>query len=910
MNSERWAIVQALFDEALAQPPDGRDAWLATACQGDAALAALVRRLLDADSRENTDLDDAVSYAVGDLLTPITARRLGPYRVVSEIGRGGMGTVYLAERDDHQFEQRVAIKVIRGWIDGDRLRRFRAERQILATLDHPNIARLLDGGTTDEGWPYLVMEYVDGVPIDRYVRDRQLEVPARLAVFLTICRAVSHAHRHLVVHRDLKPGNILVTPDGTPKLLDFGIAKLLGAEADDSAAATLTGMRLLTPDYAAPEQVRGDRITTATDVYALGALLFELLTGSRPFALGSRSARDIERIICDTEPPRPGSRASLDPDLDVIVLTALQKDPARRYVSVDALADDVRHYLDGVPIQARPSTWRYRTGRFVSRHRWVVAAAAVLLLMLTSFAIVASIQAARIAAERDAAQRERDTAAEVSDFLVELFEVSDPGESRGNSVTARELLDRGAARIATELAGEPAVQSRLMETIGRVYRSLGLFEPAGTAIAQALAVRERHGGRQGAAVANTIAELAEVSRERGQFAAAERLHREALDMRQAAFGAATSEVAHSLNGLGLVLSAQGKYQDAEPRLREAIAIWRRTLPPADPQLAVALNNLQILLRRTSRLQEAEAMAREALEIRRHALPAPHPLLANSVMQLGQVLQDQGRLDDAERLMRESLAMRLQLHDALHPAVAVSYNNLAALLHDKGDLAGAEPMYREAVKAGAARFGTSHPEYAVNLNNLASLLEDRGVLGDAEAMFRQALAIRQQALGNDHPAVARGMNNLARVLAQRLQFGEADALATRSLAMRRRLLGEKTVDVASGLGTLGLLRAKQRRFDEAATLHEQQLALLRALLPADHPSIASALVSLGSSLRDAGRTQAAEPLLREALAIRQKKLPPGHWQTAYAECALARLPRTEGAASSSRVLTDPCQNVPK
>jgi len=894
VTPERWAVVQSLFERALEQPEASRRAWVTGACGGDAQLETLVVRLLDADAHDRGELQGAVADAVGDLRSPLATERLGAYRIVSEIGKGGMGTVYLAERDDRAFEQRVAIKVVRGLLDEDRIRRFRAERQILATLDHPNIARLIDGGATPEGWPYLVMEHVDGVPIDRYVTDSGLDVTARLELFLTICRAVSHAHRNLVVHRDIKPANILVTKDGTPKLLDFGIAKLLGPDDSDSVAMTLTGMRLLTPDYAAPEQIRGERITTATDVYALGILLFELLTGRRPFTLAGKNARDIEHTVCDTDPPRPGSIVPLDHDLDVIVSAALEKDPARRYPSVEALADDVRRHIEGRPIEARPSTWRYRAGRFVSRHRWAVATAATFVVLLAGFAVIVSIQAARIAAERDAAERERDTAAEVSDFLVGVFEVSDPGDARGNSVTARELLDRGAERITTGLGDQPAVQSRLMETIGRVYRSLGLFDRSRSVLEQAVEIQQRSGGRRTAAGANALAELAESTRELGKYADAETLHREALEIRRAIFGASSAEIASSLNGLGLTLQALGKYRDAEPLLRDAIDMWRRELPPGDPQVAVALNNLNINLRRLGRLAEAEPVARECLEIRRRALHSPHPLTANAAMQLGQVLHELGRLDEAEPLMREALEARLTLLDKDHPAVSVSYNNLAALLHDRGKLADAETMYRESARSSAIRNGPTHPEYAINLNNLASLLEDRGSYDEAEALFRQALAIRQAALGAAHPAVARGLNNLGRVLALRGKTAEAETLAERSLAMRRKLLGERHAEVAASMGTLGLVRTRQQRLADAEVLFRGQVEMLQALLPADHPSIASARLALGAALRDRGNAAEAIPLLRDALATREKRLPADHWHIGYAQCALgAATPGADG-----------------
>jgi len=898
VTPERWAAAQALFERALVQPLNDREAFLAGECGDDHALATLVRSLLEADASDTgADLQAAVAGAMAGLAAAADAlpfERLGPYRLVSVIGRGGMGTVYLAERDDRAFEQRVAIKVVRGLLDAERIRRFRSERQILATLDHPNIARLLDGGATPEGSPYLVMEYVDGQPVDRHCES--LPLRERLALVATICGAVGHAHRHLVVHRDLKPSNILVTAAGVPKLLDFGIAKLLDDDERGTGSVTMTGERVLTPEYAAPEQVRGERITTAADVYALGVLLFRLLTGRLPYVFNSRAARDVERVIIEVEPLRPGSLVPLDADLDVITLTALHKDPAQRYISVAALADDLRRYLNGLPIEARPTTWRYRAGRFVARHRWGVAATATAALALVAFSAVVSVQAARIAAERDAAERERDTAAEVSEFLVQLFEVSDPSQARGNSVTARELLDRGADRIERELAAQPLVQSRLMHTIGEVYRTLGLFDRSEAVLSAALAVR-RATGADSLQVAATLQELGELAREQGRYELADQRQREALAIREQRLGPSAPEVAYSLNSLGLALSARGRYQEAEPYLTRAIAIWRETLPPGDPQVAVALNNLALLLRRTSRFAEAEPLQREALEIRRRAFTGPHPLTSNSLMQLGQLLQEIGDLGAAEPLMRESMAMRLKLFDPLHPQLAVAYNNLAALLHDQGKLAEAEGIYREAVRVAEARFGTGHAEYAVNLNNLASLLEDRGAYDESERLFRTALAIRQQAFAGEHPSVARGVNNLGRVLAMRGNVAEAAPLSERALAMRRKLLGEQHVEVAGSLATQALVRTRQGRLAEAEQLYRDQLSMLQALLPPDHPNIATARVALGTTLHELGRAAEAEPLLRQGLATREA-LPAGHWHRAIAQCrlgqALADLGQADGA----------------
>jgi serine/threonine-protein kinase len=889
MTAERWARVQALFEQALSQPHESRAEW-AAARADDPDMAALLESMLQADATDRGELEGAVDAAIraaAGEAEGLRETRIGPYRIVSAIGQGGMGTIYLAERADGAFDQRVAIKVVRGFLDHDRIRRFRAERQILASLQHPNIARLVDGGTTDDGWPYLVMEHVEGLAIDAYAEEHDLSLAERLMLFITVCQAVGHAHRHLIVHRDIKPSNILVTAEGTPKLLDFGIAKLLDSNEAAPSAQTMPGMHLLTPDYASPEQVRGDPVTTATDVYALGVLLFELVTSRRPHVFKTLTPQELERVVCDTEAPPPSTvRADVPEDLDIIVGTALCKDVRRRYPSVEALVEDVARFLDGRPIHARPASWRYRARRFVSRHRWEAAVAALFVAMLVAFSALVSLQAARLAAERDLAQQERDSAEDVSSFLVSLFEVNDPSRSRGETVTARELLDRGATQVETGLSSQPVAQARLMDTMGRVYRQLGLLEPSEALLEKALARREA-AGEVTDDLADTVAELGEVARDQGDYERSERLHRRALAMRQQLHGQIHDKVAFSMNGLGLTLDALARYPEAEARLRDAIAMWRRVRSPGHPQVAMGLNNLGQLLRRTERNAEAEPVLREALEIRRAAFKTNHPLLANSLMQYGQLQNQLGQFDVAERYMREALEMRLAVLGPDHPAIGTSYNNLASLLHDTGAYDKAEPMYRAALAIGVRTHGADHPETAVTMNNLASLLEDKGEAAEAEAMFRRALDIRRAALGEEHPAVARGMHNLARTLVARHRYPEAETLLTRALEIRRRVLGASHVEVAASLGLLAQVLARTGRMAPALARSDEGVRMLRGLVAADHPTLATALVAYSQLLIEARRTREAVAAATEAVTIRRARLAEGHPQIAQAEDVLAQ-----------------------
>ncbi|MDP1571230.1 MAG: serine/threonine-protein kinase [Vicinamibacterales bacterium] len=924
MTPERWARVQAIFEGAVALPPGGRDAYVAAECGADADLRHRVDRLLAADAAEQAApadpaIHDAVRLAVDDLARAqeavATLSRVGPYRIVREIGQGGMGAVYLAERDDDEFRQQVAIKIIRGLLDPERVRRFRAERQILAVLDHPNIARLLDGGTTAEGLPYLVMEYVEGVPIDQYADAAALSISDRLRLVGAVCDGVSHAHRALVVHRDLKPGNILVTADGVPKLLDFGIAKLLDEASPDAGLVTGPAMRLLTPDYASPEQVRSGRVTTATDVYAIGILLYELLTGRRLYRFRSMTSTEIERVVCDVEPVRPSLAveeaaegedgvlearaarrqtrprrwaAQLAGDLDTIVAMALEKDPARRYSSVEALAEDLRRHRDGRPVNARPATIRYRTRRFVSRHRWGVATAALFLLLIAGASAGLVVQAARIAEERDAAALERDTAEQVSGFLIELFQVSDPSQARGNEVTARELLERGAERVDRELAAQPAVQGRIMHTIGEVYRSLGLFDESQAMLTRALEVRRTAAGGPSLEVAQSLNAAGEILRDRGRYDEAEALLDEALVMRRALVAPPHADIADSLNDLGLLYSQQGKYDAAEPLLVDAVTMWRATLGEDHPQVAIALSNLALLERHRSRYDEAERRFREVLEIRRRRLVTPHPQLANTLMALGQVLNLKGDFAEAEGPMREALAMRIALLGEDHHLVGSSQNNLAFLLHDLGRLDEAEPMYRAALAISVTRLGPDHPEVGVTTNNLGALMEARGDHVEAERLFREALRIRRAALGARHPAVARGLHNLGRALHALGRTAEARPLVQEALDMRRDLLGERNAETAISIALMAGLDAAQGRMAEADAGYRHALALQRELLGEDHLTVAITLVSYGAMLQRTGRAAEAEPLARDAVAIRTARLPDGHRLRREAEALLGEV----------------------
>jgi serine/threonine protein kinase/Flp pilus assembly protein TadD len=887
---EEWARIEMILDEVLELEPGERAAALDRVCAGDPRLRAHVEGLVAVDAGAKAFFETpAAEYAAGlvrvsseasaDIDAEQPGDRIGPYRIIKEIGRGGMGRVFLADRADGQFEQHVALKLVgSGYAGGEIRQRFLRERQILARLQHPNIARLLDGGVTPDGRPYFAMEYVAGEPITLYCDARALDVNARLDLFTEVCDAVQYAHQNLVVHRDLKPSNTLVMADGQVKLLDFGIAKVLH-EDGDTPDITLTrlGSGPMTPEYAAPEQVRGEPVTTATDVYALGALAYVLLTGRGPHQLARRTAAEVERAIAERDIARPSSvvtrsdggttvaappdaiarargtapdrlRRKLRGDLDTIVMQALQKDPARRYPSAGALAEDVRRYCDGRPIAARRDSVRYRTGKFVRRHAIGVAATALVVVTLIAGLIGMVWQAG-------VASREAAKANEVSRFLASLFEVADPARTNAAQITARELLDRGASRIETDLAGQPDLQAEMMLLLGRIYRDLGVYDRARPLLERSLALRRAGGRREDAQRAATMAELARLWFDMGRPEDAERLQRETLALRRTLLGPDHPDVGKTLRDLASVLSSRGQYQEAERLQREGLALNEREFGPEHAEVASDLEGLQEILRARGQMDPAIAAARQVLAIRQKVLGPDH----------------------------------------LETATAM--NNLAILHRDRWELEEAERLYREVLAFDLRRLGDIHPYTATVTNNLAFVLRDRGQYDEAEKLFRSALEIDYKLYGPEHPNVATVLNNLSVVLAYKGSYDESDRRSSEALAMFRRVYGDGNWRIGMVLG--GRASMLSARGDAGAeALYRDALARLERSLTPTHPTLEPVLIGLGRHLTVHGAADRAEPFLRRALETRSTRLGEKHPRTAEAQIrlglCLAALGRTDEA----------------
>lgn len=795
-SSQVFARVEKIFLAALELEPGHRDAFLEDSCGEDPPLRRQVEAMLAADEGALGQIESAVEgqaarITVGTRQDRI-GERIGQYRLISELGRGGMSVVYLAARSDAEYEQKVAIKLIaHPFINQELCRRLLAERQILARLRHPNIARLLDGGSTPDGIPYFVMEYVDGLAVDRYCDTHRLSVPQRLHLFRKVCSAVQSAHRSLVVHRDLKPSNVMVDGDGEPKLLDFGIAKLVADEAAAAQDATRSLLWMGTPGYASPEQLLGDPVTTTSDVYSLGVLLYRLLTGDRPFgdtpgpspptaeAITHRVARPsvtagaVAPEVAALRGQRPrGLARGLQGDLDNILLMCLRREPQRRYGSVEQLSEDLDRHLSGHPVIARPATLHYRTGKFLSRNRWATLFAATAVALVVAFAVAMTVQRDRTALQRDRAER-------VSSMLAELFEVAGPTAARGSTITAQELLDRGKEQLST-LDDQPRDQAMLRNTLGELYEQLGLFGEAQDLFRQALEQRRKLYGSHHLVVAESLYHYGRASARKEEFEQAEELFRQALEIRRDQLNEGHLDVLTSLNSLALVLHETGDYGQAEPLYREAITKSLRSLGVEHPQTLKTQYNLALLLHDKGENGEAEPIFRRILEFSR--LNVDDDQEAEIKDLLGRTLHAAGKLDEAQELLRSSLAQRRKIFGAEHPLVARTECHLGDLLRQKGDLAASEPLLEKALRVRRGLLGEESAEVAESLASLAGLRAAQHRTEQADSLFAAAASTYRASFSPEHPFVGRVLADWGAMVANGGDCDRAQSLLSEALAI--------------------------------------------------------------------------------------------------------------------------------
>jgi eukaryotic-like serine/threonine-protein kinase len=775
-------------------PVSERESFIREACT-DGDMYSRVIELLNAEDSQAQD---------------ISGQLIGPYRLIRSLGRGGMGEVFLAERADEEFHHEVALKIVRPGLLSRHVRgRLLQERQILASLEHPNIARLYDGGTTPEGVPYIVMEYIEGAPIDVYCDRSRLTIEQRLRLFVIVCTAVHRAHQSLIVHRDLKPSNILVTSDGTPKLLDFGIAKILDdRELMHTLAVTHLDVRVMTPDHASPEQIRGDPITTASDIYVLGILLHELLCGYKPFGQRTRNLAELERAICDETPLSPSAAISaaaratpaevarlaedrsttvaklqreLRGDLDNIIAAATRKEPERRYASVEQLAADIDAYLRGLPIRARPDSWTYRTGKFLKRHAALVTLSAASLVLLIGFAVTTFIQSKQIAFERDQAQNERalaqserERAVAVSEFLVDSFRAADPARARGDSITAREILDSGAARISGQLSDQPSLQATLLDTIGSVYLGLGMPQKAQPLIEQGLSIRRRLGA-ESLDVARSLYNLNTVYEKKGDLAKAEALAQEGLDMARKLTGPDSLETAENLCRLGFIKQEEGELAVSQDLFERCLAIRTAHLGPDHEKLATPLDNLSRLAQARGEFDKAEELLLRAIEINRATAGKKHPRYIANLLHLATLKDDLGQSTEAESLYRQVVDLCREVNGPRHTETIDYASALGFFLLRSDKIDEAEPILEEVLVLNTEVRGARHAYVGNDLENLGRLAMRKRNFEEAERRFLQAIDIYREKLPKGHglTATAYGMLGRAR-LEQNNLSGAQDA----------------------------------------------------------------------------------------------------------------------------------------
>jgi eukaryotic-like serine/threonine-protein kinase len=884
MSASRRERLQQLFLEARALTAERRARFLDEHCAGDDPLRQELDTLLAVDAQPgvlDAPLPGAQSVAsLSALRLPAAGmpERMGAFRIVRELGRGGMGVVYLGERDDGQFEQRVAIKIVAAEAADDEQRRsFLAERRILAALSHPNIARLIDGGIAADGRPYLVLEYVDGVPVTRCCDEQRLDTVARLRIFLDICAAVQHAHAQLIIHRDLKPGNILVDAARRVHLLDFGIARLL--LPPEEAAPTRPDLRALTPEYASPEQVRGETLTIASDVYSLGTLLYELLCGAGPYALTTRGAMEVAQAVCTQEPLRPSVRALrahdgdddalpttreraaargttperlsrlLAGDLDSIVLMALRKEPERRYASVASLREDIERHLAGLPVRAHRGSRRYRAGRFVRRHRAAVIATGLGTAALIAGAAVSGWQALAARRERDRAELALAEAETLTQFLAELFQTGELDDGRpGADVTAADLLRRGIAR-ADELADRPLLQARLLAVIGGMSHNLGRFHDAVSLLERAATLQRSAGDPAALELSGTLLLLARAETSRGRHDDARVHAEEALVLRQARLPSTDAGIAEALQQLGNLYGGLRQ----EQLFLQALAMLEASGTGVEQQVAL-LHGLATNQRRRGLLDRVVATDRVALQ--------------------------RARLAFGDDDFRTGQAM-------VHLADQIA--------HIDGDFAAAESLYTRGIALIEKRFGHSSTRLLHGLHSLASLYAETDRHAEGERLLRRSVAIREAATGAGHPALAHELRLLALHLARRRdRLPEAETLIREALE-HLRATDSGWRDRARTLHALAEIRHRQGRHAHADTIFAEVIELY------------GTGVLLGEALRDYGRllVQArrwydAEPLLQRALVELDRHYQQSdHPNVLEAQRALAELYHASGRPDLAR-----------
>lgn len=856
MDKDNWKKIKQLFTQALELESNQREQFLQDNTQGEENIYQQVKQMLIMDSEQSSSITQSVTNNIQSLISEQFSiqpgDRLGSYEIESIIGEGGMGAVFQAHRIDEEFTQKVAIKVIHsGSLNTDTLQRFQNERQILADLNHPNIARLLDGGTTENGLPFLVMEYVEGLPIVEYCQSQRFNMNHRIKLFLQVCEAVKYAHQRLIVHRDIKPANILVTSEGQVKLLDFGIAKILQPENFTHAISeTRSEIRMLTPENASPEQVLGQVVTTRSDVYSLGNLLYQLLTEQKLFDFDKANRLAMERLICEQDPVKPSAcinsqfsllqqnrstekpiaktslanlRKSLLGDLDTIILTALQKEPDRRYQSVEKLSDDIQRYLKNYPIYARPDSLLYRTNKFIRRNRLLVSISGLFGISVFVFMIVILLQSKALEQQTQRAISEADTSARIADFMIDIFDSSDPNINAGESLSAKQLLQNGKERI-DQLNENPVLQASMLQAIGRVYQKLGDYEQALEMIKRSVSTIENTDNFSTRQLAENYAIRADLQFELGEYTLSESLYRKSLELNQSLAEPDEDEITSNQLGLVAVLSELQKDEEALPIQQQILEKQLQRFGPNSREVGEAYTFLGNVLRRLGRHQQAENALLKALSNKRVSYGTMHLETAHTLNQLARTQTFLKKYEEAFEFAQEGLEIRQNIHKTDHPEIAASLGNMSHIMT-------AAKRYEKAVE------------------------------------YRQAsLKVLVNLFGNEHPYIAGTYGSLGSLLRQKGDYAAAQEAFIRSIALFRKIFKEPSIKLASPLGGLGKVYLDQSQPEQALPHLKESYDIRVNNLNPENWRIAASLSLLAEANMAMQNHSVAESQLLEALRI--------------------------------------------
>ena len=857
------------------------------------------------------------------------AQTIGPFHLLQKIGEGGMGEVWVAEQHK-PIHRRVALKLIKAGMDTKQvIARFESERQALAMMDHPAIAKVFEAGETEEGHPYFVMEYVQGIPITAYCDQNRLTTQERLELFKRVCEGVQHAHQKAIIHRDLKPSNILVAIQDAvpvPKIIDFGVAKATAQSLTERTMYTELGMMVGTPEYMSPEQAEmsGQNVDTRTDVYSLGAILYELLVGALPFdpkELRRAGFDEIRRRIREVDPPKPSTRLStmgeasttqaqnrrmerpalirqIRGDLDWITMKALEKDRTRRYGSPSELAADIDRYVHHQPVVARPPSTVYKARKFVRRHRVGVGVAATLAVVLVAFSVTTAIQARRIARERDRANQEAETSKQVSDFMVNLFKVSDPSEARGNSITAREILDKGAQKVETGLVGQPLIQSRMMEAIGQVYQNLGLLARAEPFLKKMLEIRKKELGEDHLSVGLGMLSVAWFDIMQGRAAEAEPLVRQGVKVLQAKLPGETWELSRGYLMLGIIHRDRGEFGPAHEDLDKALAICEKLYGPDDERVSYPLYHLGWLHKLTAEYGEAAKCYERCLVIQERVLGPDHPSVLWTLNDLGVVWDNQGDYPKAKGFFDRAISIGEKIWGPEHPYLSAPLNNLGVLNWRQGKYKEAEACYRRSLAIREKAYRPGHPYIAGSLNNLALIYQETGQYALARQTYERALAINEKNGGPENLGVAQNLNNIAIVDFYSGQYPQSRARYERALAITEKILGPDHADVAGLLVDYALLLRVTGDYAQAEAYYERALKIKEKVFGPENVGVAACLIGLAKVYAAQEASEKADELYQRSLSIYEKIQKTDDPNTLYAQASYWAVSRNQEKALKS------------